>query len=188
MTATSTRLLTHEELRALGVQIFRERRSTLDEAAAPYSIDALQGHVATIWADVRLAVEEAPDTAFERQPDDVDGGDVWSVGQVVSHLCDTQVRSQGFWEDLLQAEVPAPPTRVYELHGAQLLDRVQSLAALDSLDSAWSELMTCVPLDFDPERRGLHPVFGSAGIKGALLVFSYHLDSHLYQIRDLYEA
>jgi hypothetical protein len=188
MTATSTRLFSHEELRALSAQVFLERRCTLDEAAATYDVEALQGHVASIWSDFRPAVEAAPESAFARRPDDADGADVWAVGQVISHLCDTQVRSQGFWEALLQTELPAPPARVYELHGAQLLDRRQSLEALDGLDLAWSELMAHIPPDLDPDRRAQHPAFGSAGIKGSLLVFSIHLDSHLHQIRDLYDA
>lgn len=188
MTATSTSLFSQEELRTLSAEVLQERRCTLDEAVAVYSVEALQGHVACTWSDIRMAVEAAPDETFVRQPDDADGADVWSAGQIVSHLCDAHVRSQGFWEDLLHAELPAPPAQVFELQGTQLLDRERSLAALDSLAAAWTELMARFQSDFDLERRGLHPVFGSAGIKGALLVFSLHLDSHLQQIRELYGA
>lgn len=188
VTATATRLFSHAELLALSAEVFQERRWTLDEAVADYSVDALQGHVTSTWSDIRMALSAAPDESFARQPDDADGADVWAAGQVVSHVCDAHVRSQGYWEDLLRAELPAPPTAVFELQGTQLLDRERSLAALDSLTIAWAELMGHIPPDFDPARRGLHPVFGSAGIKGALLVFSLHLDNHLQQIRELYDV
>lgn len=188
MTATGTSLFSRDDLRTMRFNVFRERQYTLDEAVASYSIAALKEHLDWLWSSIRLAVAEAPQAAFERQPDDADSGDVWSAGQIVSHLCDAHVRSQHFWEDLLRCELPPPPARVVELQGTQLLEREHALEALASLAAAWAELMAQIGEDFDPEWRGIHPQFGAAGAKGALLVFSIHLDDHLHQIRDLYGA
>lgn len=177
--------LTTEQLHAVRISVFRERAQTLDDAAAIYSIPELQANLLRLWSEIRAAVEAAPEVAFERQPDDVDGGDVWSVGQVVSHLCDTQLRSQRFWEDLLRTQLPDPPAIVLECHGAQLLTQAESLEALAGLVSAWSELMSFLPPDVEIDLRAAHPAFGPAGPKGSLLVYAIHMDDHLHQILDL---
>jgi hypothetical protein len=177
--------LTTEHLNTLRVSVFRERAQTLDDAAAIYSIPELQANLHRIWSEISSAVEAAPDTAFERQPDDTDGGDVWSVGQIVSHLCDTQVRSQRFWEDLLRTQLPDPPAIVLERYGAQLLTRAESQEALAGLTAAWTNVMSFLPPDVDLERRAAHPAFGQAGPKGSLLVYAVHMDDHLHQILEL---
>lgn len=176
------------QLRAARNRVFRERISTLDEEAEPYSLDDLRLALGVIRVGMRSEMEWLSDRAFEQQPAGSNGKDVWSAGQVVNHVAHAQIGMTSWLQEALVVEPspdPHPLTDLTDASAPGLLSREQALHALDVADRELEALFDRVPEQIEPSARASHPVFGDAGIKGGLLVMAIHEDSHLEQLIDL---
>lgn len=183
-----TERLDSTQLRAARNRVFRERISTLDEEAEPYSLDDLRLALGVIRVGMRSEMEWLPDQAFEQQPADSSGDDVWSAGQVVNHVTHAQIGMTQWLHEALAIEPLSeahPLTDLTDASTPGLLSREQALHALDVADRELEILFDRVPERIDPAARASHPVFGDAGISGGLLSMAIHEDSHLEQLIDL---
>ena len=119
-----------DRVTALRQRVFELRESTADEASEPFSIAELIDATQATRAVIRSILRALPDGAFDRQPDDTDGNDVWSAGQVVSHICEARVRFDHYGVLRRLAGLPeAPPSEAWPeyIGGPKLLSRAQSL-------------------------------------------------------------
>ncbi len=185
MSSTSTLKLESQVLAQARITVFVDRRATLDELGSEYSLAELKETILLAWEDIRQLIQTLPDAAFERQADDIDGNDVWSAGQVISHLCDVDVRTQQFWKELFQVEMPPIPPKLVTYAGVNPLTRAQSIEALTFLDSSVAVLIDRVDSANDLDRTATHEAFGTAALKGALLITCIHLDDHVGQLREM---
>ena len=177
-----------DRVTALRQRVFELRESTADEASEPFSIAELIDATQATRAVIRSILRALPDGAFDRQPDDTDGNDVWSAGQVVSHICEARVRFDHYGVLRRLAGLPeAPPSEAWPeyIGGPKLLSRAQSLEALDLLEEEYDNLANSLPDDVDLAKRVELQPFGSMGFRGILMQNLLHENLHEEQLRDL---
>jgi hypothetical protein len=162
-------------LRQVRVDVFEHRLTSLNAAAAAYDQDGLAGRVVALWAEMKRRVADLPATAFERQSIDVHGFELWSAGQVVSHLAEIGTDERSFWEVFLSDPLPDPSRAVIDAAGHRPLRREASLNALDGLTAMFAEIRERLRFEPDTRRFSNHPVFGLLNLKGALLITCIHL-------------
>ena len=104
------------------------------------------------------------------QPDDPDGNENWSAGQVVSHICEARVRFDHYGVLRQMAGLPeSPPSEGWSeyIGGPKLLNRSQALEALDLLEREYDDLANAIPDDADYTERVELPPFGTMGFRGS---------------------
>ncbi len=80
-----------EDLMGISERVFGTRESTLEEEAAAASVPDLKQSVRAIRRMLASAAGALPESAYAAQPDDQDGNDVWSAGEIVSHIAGTMI-------------------------------------------------------------------------------------------------
>ena len=180
-----------QELAELRRTVFDDRQSTATDAAEPYGVAMLIDTTRATRAAIRSTLQELPGDAFEPQPDDPDGNENWSAGQVVSHICEARVRFDHYGVLRQMAGLPElPPSEGWSeyIGGPKLLNRSQALEALDLLEREYDDLANAIPDDADYTERVELPPFGTMGFRGILLQSLLHEHLHEEQLRDLGES
>lgn len=172
-------------LRQVRVDVFEHRLTSLNAAAVAYDQDDLAGRVVALWAELKRRVAGLPATAFERQPRDVYGFEVWSAGQTVSQLAEIGIDERSFWEVFFSDPLPDPPSSLLDAAGHRPLRRDASLSALDGLMAMFTEIRERLRFEPAEGRLSTHPVFGLLNLKGALLITCIHLDDQLCRLDEL---
>lgn len=180
--------LDFSEFRTARRRVFRDRLSTLDEEAAAYSLDDLRLTLGVIRLGTRSEIEWLPDRAFEEQPPDGNGNEVWTAGQVVNHIGDAQIGMTSWLHEALRLEPSECEHPLVNLTDAEYPGRLTREQALHVLDVAEMELETlfdAIPERIEPGMHARHPAFGVAGVKGGLLIMAIHEHEHLEQLIGL---
>src|SRR5690606_5461405 len=141
--------------------------------AAGYSLDDLRLTLGVIRLGMRSEIEWLPDSAFEERPADGNGNEVWTAGQVVSHIGDAQIGMTAWLHEALGLEPAACEHPLVNLTDAEYpgrLTREQCLHVLDVGEVELETLFDAIPERIDPGMQARHPAFGVAGIKGGLLI------------------
>jgi hypothetical protein len=173
---------------AVRQRVFRERRTTLDLEAAPFTIDDLRLALGVIRLGMRTEVEWLPLAAYEAQPAGSSGNEVWTAGQVVNHIGNTQIGLTGWLHQALglaAADTEHPLVNLTDEDEPGLLTREQSIHVLDVAERELELMFDAIPDCLDDGMRARHPAFGIAGVKGGLLMMAIHEHEHLSQLIDL---
>src|SRR6188472_1646635 len=67
-------------------RVFRLKETTLAEEARQFSREDFEATLRFYRAELREVLASLPETAFLAQPDDIDGGEVWSAGRIAAHV------------------------------------------------------------------------------------------------------
>lgn len=182
--------LAAQEMQAIGKRVFGTRESTLAREASAYQVEDLVGANQAVRRIMRSTIETLPSATFDSQPADDEGNEVWSAGQVISH-----VAGSVFWIDgnikRITGEPSREPAKDLAALGSKitetpkLLDRGDSLNALDYSAREFGRLIKQLPEDgnFDQPVESKH--FGLVSIKGWLLFDLIHHHDHVKQLNEL---
>ena len=176
------------DLATIRTDVFDRRSMSADVAAEPFTLDALVQATKSIRERIQAILVSAPDCTFDVPTHSTSGEPEWSAGQVVSHICEARVRfdSYGAIRKLAGiAELPPSESWLQYIGGPKMLDRDQSIAAIDLLDSEFAALVADLPANVDLDTRIELAPFGILGIKGVLMQSLLHEDLHADQIEDL---
>lgn len=180
--------LDFSEFQAVRQRVFRDRQSTLDQEAEPYSLDDLRLALGVVRLGMRSEIEWLPDAAFEDRGVDRHGNEIWTAGQVVNHIGYTQIGLTAWLHQslgLLPSDEPHPLVDLTDADEPGRLTREQSLHVLDVAEQTLETMFDAVPDCLSPGMRARHPAFGSTGVKGGLLMMAIHEHEHLEQLIDL---
>jgi hypothetical protein len=176
------------EFQAARQRVFRDRRSTLDLEAEPYSLDDLRLALGVVRLGMRSEIEWLPDAAFEDRGVDRHGNEIWTAGQVVNHIGHTQIGMTSWLHQslgLLSADDDHPLVNLTDADEPGRLTREQSLHVLDVAERELETMFDAIPDVLLPGMRARHPAFGITGVKGGLLIMTIHEHEHLEQLIDL---
>jgi hypothetical protein len=188
MSETIERDLDRAALIQVSLRAFHTQPTMLEECARCYAVEHLVQTVRRQAAELTCMLRELPDSAYAEQPDDLDGSDVWSAGQVARHLADVEVASLPVWEALFERELEPPDPDILEALDTRLPTRAQSVAAAVALEQS-AEAITSIALrQAGNGRRAAHFALGVVGIRGALLGVCIHVADHLGQLEELRSA
>jgi hypothetical protein len=169
-------------------RVFRDRISTLDEEASPFSLDDLRLGLGVVRVGLRSEAQCLPDRAFEERPADSNGNEVWTAGQIVNHIGHAQIEMTTWLHTALGLEANNTPHPLMDLTDAGepgRLTREQTFHVLDVADRELETLFDAIPERIHPYLCARHPAFGIAGVKGGLLIMAIHEHSHLDQLIGL---
>lgn len=174
-----------EDLMHVGARVFGARESTLEEEASDMSIEDLKSTVRAIRRMFNAAAAGLPESAYERQPDDADGNDVWSAGEIVGHITAMTLWTEANIHKLTgQQEIP-PPSEAAAFAEVKVRSKGETLRALDAAESALTRMLDAISEDVDTRRTIEDDTFGSVGVKGWLLLTALHEGDHTGQLREL---
>ncbi len=168
-------------------RVFDKRETTAEEEALLYSYAELRELLFSVRRDLKSTVAHLPDRAFEKQANDANGDEVWSAGQIVSHLIEASLRF-GFYDRL--RELSGSPGRTLpsefeSIRGEKVLSREQTLFALDLADLELELLIAEIPDAADFSATVSAPPFGDLSIRGWFLLTSLHEGVHVEQLQKL---
>ena len=169
-------------------RVFRDRNSTLDDEAAHFLLDDLRLLLGVSRLGMRSEIEWLPDRTFEDQGLDDNGNEIWTAGQVVNHIGHAQIGMTAWLYDALglaPSYEQHPLTDLTDADEPGRLTREQSLHVLDVAERELEIMFDAIPDKAGPARSARHPAFGTAGIKGGLLIMAIHEHSHLQQLIEL---
>jgi len=161
--------------------VFVRRQATIENVAAQYSRSELVETIHEARQEVREIVAMLPAAAFQPQPPDSDGDDVWSAGEIASHLLEMM-----YWLQLalLQLAGDDPGWAPDERVDVRVMDRGETLATLDQCDRELEralEMAEQVPAGTRIKIDGL----GEPGVPGLLLLHAMHEWEHVDQFAAL---
>lgn len=175
-------------LQAVRQRVFRERSTILDLEAAPFTLDDLRLALGVIRLGMRTEVEWLPRTAYEAQPAGSRGNEVWTAGQVVNHIGNSQIGLTAWLHQalgLVAADAEHPLVNLTDEDEPGLLTREQSIHVLDVAERELELMFDAIPDPLNSGMRARHPAFGVAGVKGGLLMMAVHEHEHLSQLIEL---
>ena len=137
-------ILTDELLQGTAARVFRQRETTLDEAAANLPMPDFAETLTALRERMRGSLVSLPDAAFTAQQAG-EGEDVWAAGQIVAHL-QNSLQQMGAHVDAL-LDRPAAEATLHDL--GQLPTRDDALTLHDASSAALSAFMASIPPDAD---------------------------------------
>jgi hypothetical protein len=169
-------------------RVFRDRCSTLDEEAACFLLDDLRLMLGVSRLGMRSEIEWLPDRMFEDQGVDANGNEIWTAGQVVNHIGHAQIGMTAWLYDALGLALTCeqhPLTDLTDADEPGRLTREQSFHVLDVAERELEVMFDAIPDRLNPAMNARHPAFGTAGVKGGLLIMAIHEHGHLEQLKHL---
>lgn len=174
--------LTDSELEAIAERVFVKRESTLEDEGQAVPRKELFGTVSRVRHRLNTALEGLPEPAFEPQTDDVNDNEVWSAGQIISHICASQ---KSFTENIARlVSFPYDPD-TSELEQEGRLSIVDARKAIKTATLLQQQILRAIPEDDDLTTTAEHERFGTLGVKGWLMLVAIHEHSHVKQLNSL---
>jgi DinB superfamily len=174
-----------DELMRVTERVFVKRETTLEEEAAGMSLANLKD---TVRATRRMLIDTAkslPDAAYERQADDLDGNDVWSAGEIASHIAGTTIWTDANLRKINGLEALPPTSEITQFAEVEVRSKSESLRALDVAEMELERILDGIADDLDTSRTIDLDTFGTVGVKGWLLLTALHEGDHANQLREL---
>lgn len=180
--------LAPEQFRLAGQRVIEQRVSTFDNEAGAFSLEELRLALGAIRLALKTLTFHLPDSAFNEQPSDAEGNEVWTAGQIINHLGASQIGMAGWLNGTLS--VPFDPEshpliNLTDTGHPGMLSREQALHMLDDAELDLEALFDIIPAAINHETNANHPLFGEVTIAGGVLATVIHEQSHLEQLLDL---
>ncbi len=183
--------LAPEQFRLAGRRVFEERVSTLDQEAGAFSMDELRLALGAIRLALKTLTFHLPEQAFDDQPADAEGNEVWTAGQIINHLGASQILMAGWLNTALNIAFDPedhPLINLTDSGTPGMLSREQALHMLDDAEPDLEQLFESIPDKLDSETGAFHPLFGDVTIAGGVLATIIHEQVHLEQLLNLRET
>lgn len=174
--------LDDDALQAMRRRVFMERTSTLESEGQALPLKDLIETILRVRHRMLVALDALPPAAFEPQPDDAEGNEVWSADQIVSHICASQLRFTESVGELVEYTIE-PKTE--DLEQESTLPMVEAKGALKTATVHLRQTLKSIPEDADMTKTKQHNRFGALGVKGWLVFFAVHEHDHVQQLRSL---
>jgi uncharacterized damage-inducible protein DinB len=174
--------LTDSELEAIAERVFAKRESTLEDEGRAVPRKDLFGTVSRVRHRMNIALESLPESAFEPQPEDENGNEVWSAGQIISHICASQ---KSFTENIARLVTMPYEQELEELEQANMLPMVDARKAIKTATVLQQQTLRAIPEDDDLSATAEHERFGTLGVRGWLMLVAIHEHSHVKQLNSL---
>ena len=185
MSENSTSRLDVDALAALGQRIATSETETFQSAADRFALPLLCASLLHVLDATASVVAALPDAAFGPQPDDVDGSDVWSAGEIVGHLAEMEVQTLPFWERVCGAELPNPPPAVIRALSEPPAGHHVCGGILGVLRDQNARILERVVDACSGDERAMHFALGLATVRAAILGSCIHLVDHHQQLLAL---
>ena len=174
-----------DEIAELGQRVFASGPETLQEAADQFELPALSASLLEVLESIVAVVDALPAAAFERQPDDIDGSDVWSAGEIVGHLAAMDLAALPFWESVCGCALPNPPQGLIAAIDRPPAGRHACGEVLQALRAQNERILARASADRDGDVRAMHFALGFANVRAAILGSCVHLVDHHQQLLAL---
>ncbi len=153
------------------------------EASKNLSLGDIAETMAATRTALAAAVESAPDSAFEEQPANAEGEEVWSVGQIVGHCNSALLSIGGEALKLIGIEAGEPPETLVAHSESKIMSRDEAVAAANAVDT--NEFFAMIPDDGKLDETGSHDFFGNVSGRSWLYFMAMHEGEHVVQVRAL---
>jgi uncharacterized damage-inducible protein DinB len=174
--------LDDETLQSMRRRIFVDRTSTLESEGRALPLSDLIETVQRVRHRMLVALDSLPKEAFEPQPVDANGNEVWSAGQLVSHICTSQLR---FTENVGKLVEYKLEPETDDLEQDDTLPMTEARMALKTATVILRQTLKAIPEDADFTKTMEHERFGTIGVKGWLVLVAVHEHDHVQQFRSL---
>jgi len=174
-----------EDLVELSQRVFDAEGTSLRAAAGKFDLQTLSSALADLMDMVSEVIEALPDSAFQPQPDDVDGSDVWSAGDVIGHLAQMELAALPYWEAVTDVSIPSPSVALLQVVDQPPVDARTATDAIGNLKEQSARTMKWVARNCSGDESGVHFAIGPATAREALLGSCIHLADHHQQLLAL---
>lgn len=179
--------LSADDLREIGTRTFAQQTSTLKDEAEGFSSEELRDTALLLRRVYVETLGKVPDSALEAQPEDEEGNEVWSAGQVSSHLSGSSLWVENSIRDALDMPQREQSPDLAPLTGTQLLSRENAIKAMEYANRDFDALLDELGTDFDLGAATEDDYFGTMDVKAWLLMDALHTGQHVQQIQALGE-
>lgn len=177
MTAVSVDVLAEQ------VAAVRENPSLPYEKGKDLSLNDIADSVSGARSALISAIERAPDSAFDPQPNNADGEEVWSVGPIVAHCNGAMMGIGGSAVELMGLDLGDPPADLQAAAESKVMTRDEALAAATVINP--SEFFAMIPDDDKLDKTETHDFFGTVSGRSWLYFVAMHEAEHVKQIEAL---
>ena len=177
MTAVSVEVLAGQ------VAAIRENPTIAYDESKNLSLSDIGETMAATRAALVEAVENASDSAFEAQPENEAGEEVWSVGQIVGHCNGALLGIGGSAIGLIGVDLGDPPADLQAVSEPKVMSRDEALAAVNVADTA--QFFAMIPDDENLDNSETHDFFGPMSGRAWLYFAAMHEAEHVNQIKAL---
>ncbi|MEZ4569298.1 MAG: DinB family protein [Thermomicrobiales bacterium] len=171
-----------EELYAQ-VNRVRENPNLPQQNGNELSHDDLRQTVKGARSALISAIKKAPDGAFAPQPDNDEGEEVWSIGEIVGHCNEALISIGSGAQELIGVDAGDPPAGLRSTSGPRTMSREEALQAANAFDA--DEYFEMIPDDERLDNASEHDFFGTMSARAWLYFIAMHESDHIYQIRSL---
>lgn len=185
LAGTASRILGIDEIVDIAQRVFGSGSETIGQVAGRYSLPVLGKTMTTMIDAIAGVTRELPEVAFQAQPDDIDGSDVWSAGEIISHLAEMEVAALPFWELASGRTLPDPPPTLVRAIRAAPATRDDCCEIIEAIRDHNVATFAAIADTCTGEERAVHFAIGRVSVKEAILGSSLHLADHYHQLRSL---
>lgn len=161
----------------------REHPNLPYEKGKDLRLDELRVAMAATRAALVEAITNASDSAFEAQPPNADGEEVWSVGQIVAHCNSSMMGIGGETLKLIELDAGEPPESLAAASVSKVMNREEALAAANAV--ATDDFFAMIPDNEKLDNSTTHDFFGTMNGRSWLYFMAMHESEHVAQIRAL---
>ena len=161
----------------------RENPTVPYDVAKDMSLDDIGQAMAATRAALVGAIEAAPDAAFEAQPENSEGEEVWSVGQIVGHCNGSLVNIGGQALKAAGLDLGEPPEALVAAAEEKIMSREDALAAARVVNT--DDFIALLSDDENLDKTMTHDFFGVMSGRSWLYFAAMHEAEHVSQIKSL---
>ncbi len=147
------------------------------------SLAEIRQAMASTRAALVDAIENAPDAAFEEQPANDEGEEVWSVGPIVAHCNGSLLGIGGEALKLIELDAGEPPESLAAAAESKIMSRAEALAAASVV--ATDDFFEMIPDDENLDNSSEHDFFGTMTGRTWLYFMAMHEAEHVAQVKAL---
>lgn len=174
--------LTDDQLDDVAGRVFARRESTLEAEGQALPRQDLTETILRVRHRMITTIESLPPEAFEPQPVDAEGNEVWSAGQIVSHICTSQLR---FTENIGQLVEYSMELDTGELDKEDMLSMTDTRETIKTATVILRQTLRAIPEDADLTQVRATERFGELSVKGWMMLAAIHEHAHVKQLKSL---
>lgn len=147
------------------------------------SLDELRQAMSDTRLALVAAIRSASDSAFEPQPANDEGDEVWSVGPIVAHCNGAMMNIGGQALTQMGVEAGEPPAALAAAAESRVMSRDEAIASATVIDT--DDFFAMIPDDERLDKAADHDFFGTMTGRTWLYFMAMHEAEHIGQIESL---
>jgi hypothetical protein len=161
----------------------RENPSIPREASEGMNLEELRRTMSTIRSALVDAVAAAPDAAFEAQPANAEGEEVWGVGEILGHCNASAFNIGSSALSVMDVEAGEPPEPLRSWSESRVMTRDDARQAAEV--AAPGAIYDLVPDGANLEAANESDFFGTMPARAWLYFMAMHEAEHVAQVKAL---